>query len=64
MTSTTVPDSHEVTYQCWVSVLVDVHDDSGTLTKEQIEQRARDLAIKHIPKMHAGEILVEYEVLR
>jgi len=55
--------NHEVTYQCWVSVLVDVHDDSGTLTEGQIEQRARDLAIKHISKMRADELHVEYEAM-
>jgi len=63
MTSTDVPYNHEVTYECYVTVRVEVYDHSGTLTEEQIEQRARDQAIKDIAKMRADELHVEYEAL-
>jgi len=55
--------NHEVFYECYVTVRVGVYDHSGTLTEEQIIGQARDLAIKHISKMRADELHVEYEAL-
>jgi len=53
----------EVVYECYVTVRVEVYDHSGTLTEEQIKERARDGAIKDIAHMRADELHVEYEAL-
>jgi len=55
--------NHEVIYECYVTVRVEVYDHSGTLTEEQIIGRGRDQAIKDIAKMRADELHVEYEAL-
>lgn len=52
-----------VTYECYITVRVEVEDSDGTLTEEQIVSRARDLAITDISHMRADELHVEYEAL-
>lgn len=53
----------EVTYECYVTVRVEVYDMDGTLTEEQITEYARNQAIRDIAKMRADELHVEYEAL-
>ena len=53
----------EVTYECYVTVRVEVYDMDGALTEEQITEHARNQAIKDIPHMRADELHVEYEAL-
>lgn len=53
----------EVTYECYVTVRVEVYDQDGTLTDEHITEYARNQAIKDISHMRADELHVEYEAL-
>ena len=55
--------NEEVTYECYVTVRVEVYDMDGTLTEEQITEYARNQAIRDIAKMRADELHVEYEAL-
>ena len=53
----------EVTYECYVTVRVEVYDQDGALTDEKITEYARNQAIKDISRMRADELHVEYEAL-
>ncbi len=53
----------EVTYECYVTVRVEVYDQDGALTDEQITEYARNQAIKDISHMRADELHVKYEAL-
>lgn len=55
--------NEEVTYECYVTVRVEVYDMDGALTDEQITEYARNAAIKDIAHMRADELHVKYEAL-
>lgn len=53
----------KVTYECYITVRVEVYDTNGNLTDEQIVEHARNQAIKDIAHMRLDELHVEYEAL-
>jgi len=53
----------EVTYECYVTVRVEVYDQDGALADEQITEYARNLAVQDISHLRADELHVEYDAL-